>query len=147
MPGGHGAVQPAVVRPAELPYTPAGHSVHAPAPARLYCPAAHRVAVADVDPAGQAYPAMHAPLQLDPVSPPTDPNLPTVHAPLQLALDSADNDPNLPGGQGVHAPAPARLYCPVAHIDCVADVDPVGQAYPALQLPLQPVVLRPVVDP
>jgi hypothetical protein len=35
----------------------------------------------------------------------------------------------------VHAAAAARLYLPAMHVVWVADVDPVGQAYPAVQLP------------
>ena len=45
-----------------------------------------------------------------------------------------------------HIPEPV-LYCPAAQMDAVADEDPAGQAYPALQDPVQPEVVRPVVDP
>ena len=57
-------VHAAVVRPAVEPYRPAGQSVQEPAPAREYLPATHWDAVPVVDPAGQAYPAVHGPVQV-----------------------------------------------------------------------------------
>ncbi len=43
-----------VVSPLAPPEYPAGHGVHAPAPARLYVPGGHRNTVALADPEGQA---------------------------------------------------------------------------------------------
>jgi hypothetical protein len=54
VPALHRPVHAALVRPADEPYVPMGHWVHAPAPAKLYVPAGHRVAVALVEPAGHA---------------------------------------------------------------------------------------------
>ena len=53
----------------------------------------------------------------------------------------------MPGGQAVQTPAPAREYHPKGHCTEVADVDPAGHAYPAVQLPLQTTLVRPWVDP
>jgi hypothetical protein len=50
-------------RPAVDPYTPAGQSVHTPALANEYVPAAQVTAIALTDPAGHANPALHIPLQ------------------------------------------------------------------------------------
>jgi hypothetical protein len=69
VPGAHWPLQAAEVRPDTLPYSPAAQGVQAPAPAAAKLPAAHRVAVALVDPAGQAYPGVHAPVHVDSVSP------------------------------------------------------------------------------
>ncbi len=46
----------------DIPYVPAGHGLHSPAPAELYRPTGHTAAVAVMDPAGQAKPAEHAPV-------------------------------------------------------------------------------------
>ena len=51
------------------PNRPATQSVQDPDPATEYLPAGHWLAVADVDPMGQAYPAVHAPLHVEDVSP------------------------------------------------------------------------------
>ncbi len=44
---------------------PAGQLVHDDAPAREYVPAGQMDAVGDVEKAGQAYPAVHGPVQLE----------------------------------------------------------------------------------
>jgi hypothetical protein len=80
LPAGHGAVQLAVARPGVNPYRPAAHAVHEPAPARLYVPALHTVAVALLLPAAHAYPAVHTPLQLALVEPVVNPYRPEGHA-------------------------------------------------------------------
>jgi hypothetical protein len=51
--------------------------------------------------------------------------------------------PNRPAGQSLHDPAPPTLYLPTPHTTAVALTDPAGHAYPALQFPLQPAVVRP----
>jgi hypothetical protein len=57
-------------------------------------------------------------------------------------------DPDqLPAGQVVQDPAPAPLYVPAAQPLCVALVEPAGQEYPAVHDPLQPALVRPVVEP
>ena len=55
--------------------------------------------------------------------------------------------PNKPATQSVQAPAPAREYFPATHWDAVADADPAGQAYPAVQLPEQAAEVRPEAEP
>ncbi len=80
-----------------------------------------------MDPAGQAYPATQLPLHTADVKP-------------VLA-------PKLPAGHGVQDPAPAREYCPAGQMDAVGDVDPATHAYPAVQLPEQDAVVRPVEAP
>ncbi len=72
-PAVHSPVHDSVVRPVVAPKVPAGHSVQAPAPTRLYCPAAHSTAVEFIDPAGHAYPAEHGPLHAAVVRADTDP--------------------------------------------------------------------------
>ena len=82
--------------------------VHELAPPALYVPLPHLTAVALVEPAGQAYPA--------------------AHTPLQLLLDRPVAAPKTPAGHNVHIVAPrASLYCPMGHGIAVAFVDPVGQ--------------------
>jgi hypothetical protein len=112
-----------------------------------YLPAGHKAAVADVDPAGQAYPAVQGPVQDDAVRPPMFPYLPAVHCPLQDAVVVADDDPYSPAAQSVQVPAPAREYWPAAHVTAVAEVDPTGHAYPAVHCPLHDDVGRPWADP
>jgi hypothetical protein len=58
------------------------------APLELYCPTEHITALPLVDPAGHAYPAMHAPSHDDDDSPLTDPKRPAAHCPLQPAVVS-----------------------------------------------------------
>ena len=69
LPGLHRPLHSAVVAPLPLPYVPAGHGLHAAAPPPLYHPAGHTATVGTVEPAGQAYPGAHGPLQLDDVAP------------------------------------------------------------------------------
>ena len=81
---------------AEAPNLPPGHGSHAPAPTRLYEPGGHWVAVADVLPAGQAYPAVQFPLHADVDSPDAEPKVPAGQAAVQLALVIRDNAPYRP---------------------------------------------------
>jgi hypothetical protein len=121
-------LQVAVRRPVEagLYQVPAGQKEHDPDPARLYRPTGQTDAVAFLDPAGHAYPAMQLP--------------------LQAAVLAPEATPNLPAGHSLHDHAPATLYCPAVHMDAVAFLDPEGHAYPAVQLPLQVAFLRPTEE-
>ena len=47
----------------------------------------------------------------------------------------------------MQADAPVPLYCPAGQMEAVAEVEPEGQMYPALQSPLHAAVLRLVVAP
>ena len=47
----------------------------------------------------------------------------------------------------MHTAAPAVAKVPVGHSIAVGDVDPGGHAYPAVQLPVQAAVTRPVAAP
>ena len=47
----------------------------------------------------------------------------------------------------MHADAPAKLYCPTGHGFAELLPVPAGQAYPAVQLPLQLGLVLPVVEP
>jgi hypothetical protein len=143
---------------------PAGHSVQTAAPAREYCPATHWVAVADVDPTGQEYPAVHAPLHVDDVRPADDPYDPAAHGPVQPDAATPTEDPKRPAGHAVHAAlavlllnvpmghcvqadAPAKLNEPAGQADTVGEVDPAGQVYPAVHWPEQAPDGRPVAAP
>ena len=94
---------------------------------RLYRPMPHMAAVAFVDPATQAYPALQFP--------------------LHVGNDCPGVSPNTPAGQSAHCPAPDRLYRPTPHMVAVALVDPATHAYPALQFPLHVSAVTPVADP
>jgi hypothetical protein len=75
------------------------------------------------------------------------PYLPPGQGAVQLAVGSADVAPYRPAVQSVQVAAPAREYLPAGHITAVALTDATGHTYPALQLPVHPVVARPDVDP
>jgi hypothetical protein len=62
-------VQLAEDRAVELPYKPGAHGWHVALPSGVYVPVPHRTWVADVEPAGQAYPAAQGPEQEEVVSP------------------------------------------------------------------------------
>jgi hypothetical protein len=127
LPVGHAAVHDAFESPAVEPYSPWLQLVHADAAAREYWPAGHTAAVADVEPAGQTYPA--------------------VQGPLQAAEPNAAVAPYRPAAHWVQEPAPAREYWPAAHGVAVADVDPAGQAYPAVHGPEQVAAVSPAASP
>jgi hypothetical protein len=61
----HSPVQVGEDRPGLDPKVPAGQLVHDDAPAREYVPDGQMDAVGDVEKAGQAYPAVHGPVQLE----------------------------------------------------------------------------------
>jgi hypothetical protein len=108
---------------------PAGQAVQAQAPAREYWPAGQAgVGVADVEPAGQAYPAVHGPLHAAVVRPVVAPYAPGGHASVQLYTVKPVVLPYRPGGQLPHeTSAPPVLDVPRGHITAVAFVDPAGQ--------------------
>ncbi len=111
-PGGHvpwvadadprGQKYPAVQAPvhsdktnaAEAPNLPPGHGSHTPAPTRLYEPGGHWTAVADVLPAGHAYPAVQFPLHGGVDSPDAEPKVPAGQAAVQLELAIRGDSPN-----------------------------------------------------
>lgn len=130
-------VQEGDVRPLLTPKVPPGHSLHWPAPARLYRPGGHISAVAEVEPGAHAYPAVQVPEQVDTTSPLEAPNVPAGHWPVQLGVVRAGRKPYRPGAQAVQPPAPAVAYHPAGHIAAVALVEAGGHAYPASQTPEQ----------
>ncbi len=136
-----------VAMAAEAPKSPAGHGEHAPAPARLYRPAAQIAAVALVDPAGHAYPSEHGPLHAAVVRPATDPNVPAGHGAVQAAVGSPRVSPYKPALQLLQVPAPRTLNFPTTQMAAVGLVDPATHAYPAVQLPLHEALGRPAVAP
>ena len=69
----------------------------------------HTDAIGDVDPGGQAYPALQLPLQLAVVSPAVAPYEPAAQGPLQPGVARPLSLPYVPMGQLVHAPAPPTL--------------------------------------
>ena len=130
-----------------LPNRPAGHGRHAPAPPNAYWPATHGTAVPLVEPSGHAYPALHAPEHDDEVRPETAPNRPLGHGPLHDAVAVTAVVPYRPAAHAEQFPAPAREYCPGGHGSDVPFVDPLGQAYPAVQAPLHVGDVSPVAEP
>ncbi len=120
-------MQAAEGRPLVFPKVPAGQGLHTAEPAREYCPAGQMHAVALVDPATQAYPAVQLPEQAVVVRPAVAPYKPAAH--------------------GLHVPAAPRLNVPGAQTTAVALVDPSGQAYPGLQPPEQDGTDRPAAAP
>ena len=109
-------------------------------------PAAHRLTVALVLPAGQEYPGAHGPVQDDVLSPGVDPYLPDGHDPLHRlevcpvelpylpaghgAVHRGDDrpveEPYKPASQAVHTVAPTEaLYLPAGQE--IGDDDPPGQ--------------------
>ncbi len=124
------------VNAAMAPNLPPGHGSHTPAPARLYEPGWHWTAVADVLPAGHAYPAMQFPLHADVSSPDAEPKVPAGQAAVHADVFIAAVAPYRPATHALHVDAPELLNCPKGHTDAVPLVDPAGHAYPAVQSPL-----------
>jgi hypothetical protein len=116
-----------LVRPGVDPNVPAGHAAQVPALPTLYWPGMHTAAVAFVDPAAHAYPALQGPL----------------HAGLDRPLAA----PYRPGLQLLQVPTPPTLYWPGPQMVAVALVDPGAQAYPALHGPLHAGLDRPLAAP
>jgi hypothetical protein len=65
------------------------------------------------------------------------PYLPALHGAVHATVTMPGVAPYNPEAHGVHAPDPATLCLPAAHISAEAFVEPSGHAYPALQLPEQ----------
>ena len=147
VPAGHGAVHDALVSPELEPYSPAGQSVHTAEPPRLYFPAGQMAAVALVDPATHAYPALQFPEHAGVDKPAAAPNVPPGHKPEHTALDSPVLDPNVPTGHELHTLDPDKLYVPGPHTTAVPLDDPDAHAYPAVQLPLHDALGMPAVPP
>ena len=61
---------------------------------------------------------------------------PAPQLPLQAAAVKPGLLPYRPALQLVHIPAPPSEYWPAGQMDAVGVVDPAGQAYPALQMPV-----------
>ncbi len=111
-PAAHTPVHSAVCAVAE-PHFPGAQAVQDPAPGPLYRPAVHVLALALVDPAGHAYPAVQA---------------------LVHTLARATELLHVPAAQLAHAPAPERLYVPAGQMTTRSALEPSGHAYPAVQL-------------
>ncbi len=92
--------------------------------------------MADVLPAGHAYPAVQFPLHADVDSPGAEPKVPAGQAAVQPDVFIATVAPYRPAAHALHADAPGLLYCPAGHADTVALMDPSGQVNPAVQFPL-----------
>ena len=122
-PTGHGLHADAAGRE----YHPAAQSLQFAAPGAEYRPAAHGTAVAFIDPAPQAYPA--------------------AHCPLQLAVASPVTSPYVPGGHGLQDPDAPRAYCPAMHVTPYMVVEPGAHAAPAMHGPLQLRVDCPLTPP
>jgi hypothetical protein len=127
-PTAQGPLQLALGMADTAPYRPALQLVHTPALTRLYVPLGHTAAVALIDPATHAYPALQLPSHVGDVRPDTDPKRPASHGPLQVALGMADTAPYRPALQLLHILAPERLYVPGGHSNAVEFVDPAAHA-------------------
>jgi hypothetical protein len=90
---------------------PAAHREHTEAPARLNVPGVQTDAVALLDPARHAYPALQTPLHAALLAP-ANPNLPLGQGPLHADEGIAVVTPYLPAAQSVHAAAAAVLNLP-----------------------------------
>ena len=93
-------------------------------------------AVAFTDPAGHAYPALHAPVHALDAEPPV-PNRPASHGPWHVLVLAPAAEPNRPGSHGEQDDDPTPENVPAGHCDTVAVVDPAGQMKPAEQSPVQ----------
>jgi hypothetical protein len=136
-----------VVKPAAEPNRPATQSVQDPEPATEYLPAGHWLAVALVDPAGQAYPALHGPIHWAEVCAAALPNRPAVQLPLQADVPIAAVEPYRPATQSVHTDAPPKENLPAGHTLAEALVDAAGQMYPAVQVNEHAALVNPSVEP
>ena len=79
-------MQPALVRPGLAPYRPAAQLLHDPAPPTLYEPTPHIAAVALVDPAAHAYPALQFPVHVAFTMPDAAPYTPAAHGPVHAVV-------------------------------------------------------------
>ncbi len=135
----------AVPRACELPYRPPGQATHTPAPARLKDPRSQITAVALVEAAGQAQPAVQGPVHVGLATPSVAPYLlqhaatgvckhvnqqiaPSLsHARAKQLKQEDTHATYLPGGQSVQVPAPAKENCPAGQTVAVLTADPAGQ--------------------
>lgn len=99
--------------------------MHVAAPARLYCPVLHWLAVADVDPEGHAKPALQGPLHWL-VACPARPKRPGSQGPSQFAC-VAPGLPYRPAEQNKQEVAEEAEYCPAPQMFAVAFEEPAGQ--------------------
>jgi hypothetical protein len=152
VPGGHWKPAGAAQRPLQAeellpprPNVPAGHRLQVAAAPRDHCPGAHgdAVVVGLVDPGAQKYPG--GTLQGEQEEAPAPLHCPAPQRPEQTAVASAEVAPYKPAGQSVHDPSPIRLYLPVEQLVTVGEMEPAGQAYPALHGPVQELVLAALV--
>ncbi len=79
-----------------------------------------------MDPAGQKYPAEHGLVHWSVVRAEEDPKRPAAQGPEHAGVVRPVDEPKVPKGQAVQVGAPAREYCPVPQMDCVALVEPAG---------------------
>ena len=133
-------------QPTGLNCQPHAQLLQKPAPAPLYWPDGHTFACAfDITlPAGQLYPALHAPLHVEMFIADVAPNSlrETVQA-RKLTRDKShtSNKPQVviyclrakllntnPAAHNVHDAEPTTLYCPAGHVIAVAFGDPGPQA-------------------
>lgn len=119
--------------------------MHAAAPTALNCPGPHNTAVALVEPAGHAYPAVHSPEQAAEVSPGVAPYTPPGHSPEHDALYSPGLAPYDPTEQLLQL-TPV-LYVPTGHEDELALMLPAGHTNPTVHWPEQFAFVSPVAAP
>jgi len=81
------------------------------------------------------------------VCPVVSPYLPAAHGPTQELVVCTPTLPKRPRLHGLQAEAPVPLNCPAGQVDCVADVEPRPQKYPAVQSPVQELTAMAVVAP
>ncbi len=72
---------------------------------------------------------------------------PAAHGPVHAGEVRPTLFPYTPAGHSEHTPEPATLYRPMGRCCAVGVVDPAGQAYPAVQLPLHVGDVWPAVAP
>jgi hypothetical protein len=126
-PAGHSPLQDAVSKPGPEPYSPATQLMQLLAARELNVPAGHMAAVLDTDPATQKYPAVHAPEHTLDDRPAVAPYRPALQFTQSIMGDT--------------------MYCPAAHGDGVAEVDPGLHTYPAVQLPVHSGDVSPGLSP
>jgi hypothetical protein len=107
-PGLHRPLQSGDERAWVAPKRPAAHWEHTPAASKAYDPSKHGMAVGDVLPGPQAWPALQGP--------------------LQLALARPEVLPNRPSEQSVQTDAPGPLYRPAGHSTASGVREPIGHA-------------------
>jgi hypothetical protein len=120
-------VQAALASPEELPNKPTGQSTQANAPGNEYVPAGQMDAVAFVDPATHAYPALQFPLHAADDRPGAPPYRPAAHADVHAAVVRPVTFPKRPTGQSTQPPHPDTLYRPTLQMLAVAVTDPATQ--------------------